>query len=249
MGSEKRFFTLEVAVLVLIVGVLSLLTYEFVHPSLPLSTLWRFFLIDAGCCAVFLVEFFLRHHCAEDKIWYWKKNWVDFVASIPVPPRGIFPLRWARFVRLVRILRLFRALRLLFFVWRGMERLEQVADVKMMKKSIALILLIMVAGPIMFGLAERPEALTDVAVENAGERIWWTFTTVVTGGFADLYNPKGPLARVLTVLLVLAGIIVIGVFTATLTSIFFGEESDELRFRLDGLEEQVRELSESRPSD
>ena len=43
---------------------------------------------------------------------------------------------------------------------------------------------------------------------------------MVTGGFGDIHNPLSSGGRLLTVLLVIAGMVLIGVFTATLTSIF-----------------------------
>ena len=61
------------------------------------------------------------------------------------------------------------------------------------------------------------------------------FTTLVTGGYGDLYNPVSSIGRFLTVILILAGMILVGIFTATLTSILVGSEND----RLDNFKEEI----------
>ena len=59
--------------------------------------------------------------------------------------------------------------------------------------------------------------------------MWWSFTTVVTGGFGDIHIPITIVGRILTVVLIITGMILVGVFTATLTSLYVGEESEELQ--------------------
>ena len=88
--------------------------------------------------------------------------------------------------------------------------------------------------------------------------MWWSFTTIVTGGFGDIHNPQSLMGRVLTVLLVITGMILVGVFTATLTSLYVGEESEEMQQmqdlmidRLDQMEKTIANLSQqsSNPDD
>lgn len=52
---------------------------------------------------------------------------------------------------------------------------------------------------------------------------------MVTGGFGDIHNPITIVGRILTVVLIITGMILVGVFTATLTSLYVGEESEELQ--------------------
>ena len=85
-------------------------------------------------------------------------------------------------------------------------------------------------------------------VSNIMESIWWSFTTVVTGGFGDIYNPKTPVGRVLTVVLIIAGMILVGVFTATLTSVMVDESEEiealknEIDEKLDAITLKIEEL-------
>ena len=75
--------------------------------------------------------------------------------------------------------------------------------------------------------------------------MWWSFTTVVTGGFGDIYNPITTEGRVLTVLLIITGMILAGVFTATLTTLMTGEENEEMNIMQQNLEEQFEKLLDS----
>mgnify|MGYP001464171555 CR=1 FL=1 len=58
----------------------------------------------------------------------------------------------------------------------------------------------------------------------------------------DIYNPNTTGGRALTVILIIAGMVLIGVFTATLTSILVRDDSDSTREELSDLLDVVREL-------
>ena len=75
------------------------------------------------------------------------------------------------------------------------------------------------------------------------------FHLVVTGGFTDLYNPSSLRGQILTGLLVLSGMILVGVFTTTLTTVYMGDDNSEieknqqrLRALLDEFKEDLQNL-------
>lgn len=257
LGTESRVLILEGTVLILIVTVLSLLTYEmFYSDELDPHLQWNFFVVDFIACLMFLSEFCLRLYHAEDKGWYWKHHWIDFVSSIPIPPSIMMVdyQRWARLIRLVRILRLWRALRLLrlvAFLWRGMERLQRVTNVKLMKKSVCWILTIIFVGALLIPHLEKDkvenrgkhDSLQIQRVDNFPKSLWWSFNTVATGGFGDLYRPRSIEGKLLTMLLILTGLVVTGVFIATLTAVYRGEDSEESDSK--ELEKMIASLQES----
>ena len=72
------------------------------------------------------------------------------------------------------------------------------------------------------------------------ESLWWSFTTLVTGGFADIHNPMTFGGKVLTVMLVVGGMVLVGVFTATLTSVLVREDESWQR---DDIDEQFDQMS------
>ena len=245
LGSERRANLLEITVLALIVVVLGFMTWElfYLQGSEHADTRLNIFYLDAGCCVIFLTEFFLRYKFAEDRRWYVRNHWIDFVTSIPIP--AVSELRYGRSVRLlrlIRVLRVLRAFRIIFFFWRGMDHLSSVVNVKLMKKSMKGICVIMILGAVIIQLGEGEN---DASVGSFAESMWWSFTTVVTGGFADIYNPTTTGGRFLTVLLIVSGMIIVGVFTATLTSLYVEEGTEELQMMQKTLDERFTNLANS----
>ena len=258
-----RAVRLEKIVLGLIIVVLSVLFAEMVFESRLSSTIiWSLYAVDFSACMVFLYEFSLRYREAQDKAWFWKHNWIDLVSSLPIPP--FMPTAdlttIARTARLFRILRLLRAVRIVALMWSGMDKLDRVADVRLMKKSLGSVGALLIIGAILVHMTEvggaqsaADSALTGAEiVDTTGfdmgdvsefhETIWWTFNTIATGGFADLYKPQRAFTRFITALLILAGFVVLGVFIATLSAAYKGEDAQELRRNQRNLQESLENL-------
>jgi voltage-gated potassium channel len=135
-----------------------------------------------------------------------------------------------------------------------MDKLQDAMDVKLMKRSLKWGMGILIVGGLLVFQLEHNLAKEGNDVTTVGGGIWWSFTTIVTGGYADIHNPKSLMGRLLTVLLVITGMILVGVFTATLTSLYVGEESEEMQQmqetmtdRLDQMERTIAELSDQMP--
>ncbi|MEE3373032.1 MAG: ion transporter [Planctomycetota bacterium] len=175
LGSAKRVVVLEGFVMSLIVVVLGLLLYDLGAPEAGrpswLST-GNIFLIDSACCVVFMLEFLFRLGCAEAKPYVWRNHWVDFVTSIPIPPEALLARfgRFARLARLARMARLLRFVRVFFVLWRGMDKLQGVVDVKMMKKTIRWAVAATIVGAILIYRIEGWEgADSPVWQHDAGD--------------------------------------------------------------------------------
>jgi voltage-gated potassium channel len=222
LGSERRRALYDAAIMALIVGVVGvLLVQEFGGVDAATSTTLDW--IDLAGCCVFLADFFWRLRLTESRGWFWRRYWLDFVTSIPLPSMHALRIgRTVRLVRLVRVLRLARLIRIVLFFWRGMDKLAAAFDVRLMRKSIALLAAVLVLGSVGIWLAESDTQAEGVA--SFGESLWWSFTTVVTGGFGDIHNPESVSGRLLTVALIIAGMVVVGIFTATLTSLLVREQ-------------------------
>ena len=116
-----------------------------------------------------------------------------------------------------------------------------------MKRSLYLSVIFILAGAVFIQMIEGH---ISGAVGSFWESMWWSFTTMVTGGFGDLYNPTSGIGRGLTVVLIIAGMVLVGIFTATLTSILVRDDAgDTAEFRklvleqLTSLQQQVSENS------
>ena len=97
----------EVTSLILTFLILSLLVYDIYveRPADHILSVWNIFYIDIVCCIFFQWEFFFRYSCAEDKGWFVRSFWLDFVTAIPFPPaESMRFLQLGRTIRLIRLL-------------------------------------------------------------------------------------------------------------------------------------------------
>ncbi|MCO4769773.1 MAG: potassium channel family protein [Deltaproteobacteria bacterium] len=240
LGSERRVQFKEVLIFALIGLVLALLGLEYLA-DVSDHVLGIFFAVDTACCVVFLADFFVEVRLSDDKKHYVKTHWVDFVTSIPIPVAmgGLDPLRAGRFLRLLRLLRVLRALRVVLFLWRGMEHLQNVMDVRLMRRTLTLTAGFIIVGAVLINVSEGEMAPEEVG--TVWQSIWWSFTTTVTGGFGDIHNPSTGVGRILTVVLIVAGMVIVGVFTATLTAVLVRDSAEDASEERDRLEELLAE--------
>jgi len=217
-------------------------------PTFKKEILWTFWIVDTICCILFLWNFFFELRLAESKKWYWKRHWVDFVTSIPLPPlhlligatESVNAIRAGRILRVLRFLRTVRVVRMFLYFWRGLDHLSTVMDVKLLKRSMFYGLLAMFVGAILFMSIERVQGGDGTFLES----LWWSFTTLVTGGFADIHNPQTIAGKILTVMLVIGGMVLVGVFTATLTTVLVRDDDNWQRQDLDELNSRIKKLEE-----
>lgn len=91
---------------------------------------------------------------------------------------------------------------------------------------------------------EQNENLTSF-----GDALWWAISTTTTVGYGDTYPQTGE-GRLIAVLLMLTGIGVISVFTATIASLFMIEDEEDefngLHKRLDEVETKLDRLLSER---
>lgn len=252
LGGSRNLRALESTVLCLIVILLGLLAYDITAGPNTNRPAWltsqSIFLFDSCCCVIFMGEFLLRLSSAKSKKFVWKHHWIDFATSIPIPGEAQLT-RFGRFrtvARFIRALRLIRFARLIFFFWRGMDRLQDVMDVKMMKKTLRWSVTATLAGAFIIYQLEGQRPGDDLAtnpVSTFGKAVWWSFTTVLTGGFGDIHNPSSASGQVLTGLLIIVGMVLVGVFTATLTTIFVGRQSETENENIDAILARLDEFT------
>lgn len=239
LGGARRLVWLDSLVFGSIILIVILTIFELLIPLPPqLTTLIT--IADTIICVFLISDFLLRVAVCEDRGWYVRRYWIDFVAAIPFQLLSVGPLvSVARFARLLRLLRLGRAFRLLSANFRSLSKLFETLQLNLLKRALLLAIVLLVIGAFSISAAEPVDA-----VSGLGESLWWSFATVVTGGFADLYNPVTVYGRLLTVGLVLLGLTVTGIFTASLTSVLVEDESSRIEQAQLGLEERLGVIDE-----
>jgi voltage-gated potassium channel len=118
------------------------------------------------------------------------------------------------------------------------------------------VLLIYVAS---LAILDKERDQPGAPIDSFGKALWWSITTVTTVGYGDLY-PVTVTGRVIAVMLMLGGISLVGVVTASLASWIVQRVSetetatraataaqiDELRSEIRSLAEELRRDSSQR---
>ncbi|MBU8920928.1 MAG: ion transporter [Bacteroidales bacterium] len=197
-------------ILVLSVLALALLTVQtFAHLNPETSRILE--IVDLVICVVFLTDFFVQLFKSSPRSAYLKWGWLDLVSSIPMLPM----FRIARVVRIARIIRVLRGA-------RAGRHLLGVIVLHRAKSTFGAVIL----GSFVLLLVS---VIAIVSVEPAlspRDAAWWCLFTLVTGEYGDFY-PASTEGRVITALLITAGVAVFGTFTASVASFFLEEEQHE----------------------
>lgn len=149
--------------------------------------------------AVFFGDFLYRLFTADRKWQYliYKGGWADFISSVPVPGMKVF--RLYRIVMTGKRLRQYKA--------------ERMADELSARRAegalytiILWIIMIIEIGSILILHVER--LADNASILSAMDAIWWSFVTITTVGYGDLY-PVTYTGRVIGIILMVSGV---GVF-------------------------------------
>lgn len=162
--------------------------------------------VETALTVVFVAEFGSRFAAARDRPAYLRGHWLDLVALIPV----------VRGVRLFRLLRLLRLVRAFAGVHRALAHVERLVRHRGLAGILVAWLAVMVICSIALFVAENG---VNEAVASPWDAMWWGITTMTTVGYGDVY-PITPEGRIAAGVLMLLGIGLFSVVTATITSFF-----------------------------
>ena len=237
LGGPRRARALEILVLAMIAVVVSIILVELIVP-LPAETVRQLGMVDLVISLFLMGEFFLRLSLADSKTWFLRRYWIDLVASIPFQQVLHFG-RLARLARFARFFRFIRIARAILFIFRGADKLFKTFNLVLLKRSLLVTMTLLVVGAMSIGVLEGDNEAT---LHDLGDSLWWSFATVVTGGYADVYDPVTIPGRLITVGLVLLGLIVTGIFTASLTSVLVEGDSSIVERNQRSLDAKLSDL-------
>ncbi|RFA14524.1 hypothetical protein B7R22_09385 [Subtercola boreus] len=156
---------------------------------------------------------------AEIVMWaVWGVFVVNYVANLYLAPR-----RWRWFFThilefLIVVLPLLRPLRLLRLVML-FSVLQRTAGTAFRGRVATYVigsagLLVLIAA---LGILDSEQNVPGASIVSFGDALWWAFVTITTVGYGD-YTPVTVEGRMIAVGLMIAGIALLGVVTATLAS-------------------------------
>ena len=154
----------------------------------------------------FAVDVAIRLRLTDDRLTWVRKHPLD-LASVLLPV-----LRPLRALQLIAVINVF---------WRSVGRSLRGRITAYTVCSAAL--LIWVAS---LAVLDAERDAPGATITTVPEAVWWAFTTVTTVGYGDL-SPVTATGRVIAIALMIGGITVLGVITATLASWIVSAVSDE----------------------
>ena len=179
---------------------------------------------------------------------------LDDAIIVVSPPFGVPESHQS--LRAVRAFRLLRLVRALAFLSIGLKTSRRALRHRKFHYVLVLMVGVILLGASGLYVIERGQ---NDGLTSFGDALWWAVSTTTTVGYGDIYPQTGE-GRLIAVLLMLTGIGVIGVFTATIASLFMIEDEedefnglhkrfDELEAKLDRLlSERNERVDEGRPS-
>jgi voltage-gated potassium channel len=138
----------------------------------------------------------------------------DLVVVVLTAPWFLVPgLGSARFLTLARLARLVRVIK------AGGRQLTRLAR-QLGRVGVVLVIIVLTCAYVAYS-AERA---TNPLFDSFGTSVWWAIVTITTVGYGDVY-PITTAGRITGVVLMFAGVALIGVLAGTLAS-FFGFGTD-----------------------
>jgi voltage-gated potassium channel len=217
----------EVPLLILAVLWLPVLVVPLVA-RLPAGAAGIFDTIDYLVWAAFVAEYLIKFYLVPSRWTFFRRHLIDLlVIAVPV----------------LRPLRLLRLLRLVTFARAGltMSSVLKRARALLTHNGLHFVLLSVLAIVGIGAAAELAfeQHVPGANIHNFGDALWWAIVTVTTVGYGDKY-PVSAGGRGVAVVLMLTGIGLVGVLSATVASYFVGQRAEddmtELHRRLDRIE-------------
>jgi voltage-gated potassium channel len=188
--------------------------------------------IDYLVWAAFTVEYVVKLCLAPDRWRFVKANIPDLVIVVVPMLRPLRALRGARLLRLLRLARL---------VAFAVEGLSEVRDV-LRRRGLSWVLLIALALNLIAAalVLSFERDIPNSNIHSYPDALWWAVTTITTVGYGDRF-PISPAGRGVAVVLMVSGIALFGVITASIAAYFVEQkaEKDDLASRMDLILERL----------
>lgn len=197
---KSKIDIFEIVVLALTLFVLfSIGIQHFITINVELAKLLNIF--EVVCCIIFIIEWLIRFIKSNNKARFTLFNIVDLIASIP-----IYYMPGFKAIRLIRIMKIIKVIgglsRLNYYYFNNRRVIYKLT-------FFIVFIFLMFISPVLILHFEHSAG----GIKTAGDALWWTFVTVTTIGYGDLY-PVTMAGRILTVCISMGGIALFNLLTA-----------------------------------
>lgn len=216
----------DLPMLLLSIAFIAIIVWPIAMPHLSSTTRTALTATDDGLWAAFALEYAALVVTAPNRRRY-------VLGHVPDLLMVVLPM--------LRPLRVLRVLRLGTVAVSGAQRSRHLLVSRAPLYATGLASLAVVSAAVMELNAEQHAA--GARIHNMGDAMWWAVTTITTVGYGDLY-PVTASGKVIAAALMLTGIGLLGVITASVAAWFIGVEEDEAMSREARLEAVVARLEQ-----
>jgi voltage-gated potassium channel len=222
---ERFSDAMELPLLILALAMIPLILLPLIS-DLPDDVDTAFFAADLAIWVVFAVDYFVKLALAPSRWFYVKHNVLELVVVI---------------VPFLRPLRILRVVRLAAFAGIGSRKSRHSAHVRGVGYIVVItVALVIVLSAVVYDTERNAEGAN---IKTWPDALWWAASTASTVGYGDRF-PVTPGGRMAALVLMISGIALLGVITASLATFFVsrsrGEEHQE---QLEAIEaDRLREI-------
>ena len=160
---------------------------------------------DVITCIFLLFDFFRGFFKSEDKMEYFKENWMELIASIP------FDLIFSSFMFL-RYLKLIRLFRILVLIVEYFSVIGDFLKDTRLDEILAVVILIITGSTLGLYLA-------DPGMNNLFENLWFVVVSITTVGYGDI-TPTTVYGKIISLILLVVGVFVFSAITGAISTYF-----------------------------
>ncbi|MDI9643406.1 MAG: potassium channel family protein [Archaeoglobaceae archaeon] len=202
----------ELIALALVIFSIAIILLIEVSEGLILQVLY---VLDLGIAILLFYDYGSR--VRKGGLGYALLNSYEIIAYIPAIVLTIFvPPYYGAILRALRILR---------FIALGVRLMREIQSrsAKLLGSALLLLFLAVFLGSTSFYFAEAKEQNL-----NFFECVYWAVITITTAGYGDIV-PKTVIGKLIAMIVVLMGVAVVALFTASIVSIALSEKESDLR--------------------
>jgi voltage-gated potassium channel len=183
--------------------------------------------IDYMVWALFAIEYITKLYLSPSRKHFVRTHILDLLV-VAVP--------FFRPLRITRLARLGRLARVGVVLSRGIGRAKDVMTHRGLHFVLLTVVMVIFACAGLVTVAEH--SAKNGNIHNFGQGLWWAVATVTTVGYGDRV-PTTPFGQGVAVILMLVGIGLIGILTATVASYFVGQDLDRDTSQRDMLQAEL----------
>lgn len=196
-------------------------------------------LFDTLICIVLIISFLVNLRRSMNKRQYFNNNWLELLASLPIGLLSLPILSSTLYASPIIILIRFLRLLLLFKVLSRF--VEKFLSETYLDKIFAVSIVVILGTTLIL-------YFFDPSFTGIFDSLWFVFQTITTVGYGDVI-PKSPIGKFTGLMLLIFGVLLFSVFTASFAHIFneriFKKENKAYNQKINAIKDNLKETKSS----